>query len=184
MYTRVIHRRDEILHVDQVWLSLPLPFPLNQAALFFEFIHQLGGLVVGTVHGFHDLFQSANDKDPALVIEPSIFCREIHSLKKDPVEDLRLGRQAFEFLFAEEDCRDPDEVELVGLRAVEIVLHAYHHLLPLSFRSSGAFSGTRYFVPFHRDRLHTGTSGTGTPAGNTGSTGTSAVPCSGRPSAA
>ena len=110
-------------------------FSFDQPAFFFQLVHQLRGLVVSTVHGLHDLFQSTDDEDPSLLIEPAVLCGEIHSLKKDPVKDLCLGRQAFEFFFAEEDCRDTDEIELVGLRAVEIVIHAYHHLLPRSFRS-------------------------------------------------
>ena len=130
--TSVIHSPDEVLHIDQVRLSKALSLPLDQADLVLQFGEELDGLFIAAADLLHDFLDGTDNEDPVLLILPAIFQGNRYTVQQEAIQDLGFCRHRPVCLVLKEDLRDPDKGELFTFRAVKIVIHAYHHLLPRS----------------------------------------------------
>ena len=127
--TSVIHSSDEVLHIDQVRFSEALALPLYQADLIFQFGEELDGFLIAAADLLHELFNGTDDKDAVLIILPAILQGNRDPVKQESVKDLGLRGHRPVCLVLKEDLRNTDKRKLFTFRAVEIVIHAYHHPL-------------------------------------------------------
>ena len=127
--TRVIHCPDEVFYIDQVRFSEALPLALNKADFVLQFSEDLDSLFVAASKLPHDLFNGTDDKDAVLIILPAVLQGNRDPVQQESVKDLGLRGHRPVCLVLKEDLRNTDKRKLFAFRAVEIVIHAYHHPL-------------------------------------------------------
>ena len=105
------------------------PLSFYQADLIFQFGEELDGFLIAAADLLHDLLDGTDNEDTVLLILPAILQGNRDPVKQESVKDLGLRGHRPVCLVLKEDLRNTDKRKLFAFRAVEIVIHAYHHPL-------------------------------------------------------
>ena len=120
LYLRFWQAGGKVLDIDQAGSAQTTAFALDEVDVL-QFPEQLDRLVFGAAEGFLHFPDGVDDIHPPLLVQPTVPCRQAHTIQQDAVQCPGIGGELPETAVLEQCFRDAEVGEQLARLTIEVV---------------------------------------------------------------